>query len=527
MTTHQSYKYLPAALLALAVGGCDFSVTNPGPVEDRFLDEPTARRALVAGMRRRLADAINPNQGDVLYWSAAITFEINPSGSTGSFGLPPQVQDGRLLEEENNWSLLAQARWVAEDGIRRFKENSAPEDTLFAAARLWAGYANRWLGENFCDAVIDGGPLEPHTVFFTRAEGHFTEALRIANALTIDAARKAQLVNAAYAGRASVRADLASYNNNNAATWASAAADAAQVTPNAFRHQLPFSDQDQNQYNGMYWAQAGTPYKAHTQWATYYDLYNRTTPADTRITWLLVLQSTSTTVATASTPGQTTLTVASVSALGTGASTNAWVVVDPTATGSKEVLQVASVSTSANTITFKTPMGIVHAAGQAVRLAGLGDAGVAKFGGRVPHFPQQKYPARTSGINLSSGWEMRLIQAEEALVRGDFNTAVDFMNQRRGSITGLSNIPKTNLTDAWTALKAERAFELWLEGRRMPDLRRWNAASTPGTTFDGVYRDMNGDGVMEQVESVTSPKQRALCYPIGRAEKETNPNLPG
>lgn len=517
MIRHQSRKYL--ALVAIAVLGCDFSVTNPGPVEDQFLDAPTARRAIVTGAQRALAIAVQPNQGDVFYYAAAIAFEINPAGSTGSFGLPTEVQDGRLEEENQSgaWSAASSARWVAEDAVRRFTEAGAPEDSLFAMAYLWAGYANRMMGENFCNAVIDGGPEEPRTVFFTRAEGYFTEANRIAAA-----AGKDTVALAALAGRASVRADLATFNNNDAATWASAAADAALVTSNTFRWVLPFSDQDQNQYNGLYWAQAGTPYKAHTQWATYFDLYNRTTPVDTRVSWLMRLGSESTTVGAVTLPGDASVTLADAAALGTGLRADAWLVVDAASGGSKEVRQVASVS--GNAVTLRTAMSVAHAATHEVRLAELGDAGVSKFGGNVPHFPQQKYSSRNSAIAFSSGWEMRLIEAEEALVRADdFSTAAGFMNQRRQNV-GLTDVTPVDVTEGWTALKAERAFELWLEGRRLGDLSRWNAASVPGTTFDGVWQDTNGDGTWEQVESMTSPSARALCFPVGRAEKQTNCN---
>src|SRR3970040_981777 len=173
MTIRQSRSYLRwAALLGVAVLACDFSVTNPGPVEDRFLDALTARRAIVTGAQRTLANAIQANQGDVLYYNAAITFEINPAGSTGSFGINTQVQDGRLLGDiqSYSWEDASLARWVAEDAIRRFTSISSPEDSLFATVHLWAGYANRLLGENFCNAVIDGGPEEPRIVFLHRAE---------------------------------------------------------------------------------------------------------------------------------------------------------------------------------------------------------------------------------------------------------------------------------------------------------------------------------------------------------------------
>lgn len=512
MTIRHQRQYAWPALLAVAALGCDFSVTNPGLTEDKALNDASARRAIVTGAQRALANAIQANQGSILYWGAAITYEINPAGSTGSYGIPTEVQDGRLREEENNWSDASQARWVAEDAVRRFTETGAPEDSLFAVAHLWAGYANRLLGENFCAAAIDGGPEEDRTVFFTRAEGHFTEANRIAAA-----AGKTAVAQAALAGRASVLADLATFDGNQPATWARAAADAAQVTSNTFRWQLPMSSQDQNQYNGLYWAQAGTPYKAHTEWATYYDFYSRTTPADTRIKWLLGLQSAKTTLATGVAAKATSLELTKADALGTGLRAEAWIVVDPG--GNAEVHQIASVSGS--TVTLRTPVSAAYAAGDEVRLANLGDAAVSKFGGNVPFFPQQKYASSTAGVNFSSGWEMRLIQAEEALVRGQVAEAVGFMNQRRQNI-GLPDLPVGTSDQAWTALKAERAFELWLEARRLGDLARWADANTPGTTFDGVWQDTDGDGTWERLESMTSPTQRALCFPVGRAEKQTN-----
>jgi hypothetical protein len=93
---------------------------------------------------------------------------------------------------------------------------------LAARASIYAGLANRILGEQVCNAVIDGGPSEPHTVHFARAEAHFTEAIRIAGGLT--GAIKDSLLRVAYGGRASVRAWQGK--------WAEAVTDAQQVPTN-------------------------------------------------------------------------------------------------------------------------------------------------------------------------------------------------------------------------------------------------------------------------------------------------------
>jgi SusD family len=529
MTHHRDMMLRVAVGLVAAVTlatACDFSVTNPGPVEDKYLSDPTARPALVTGMRRALATAVNGQGGGggtgvILYWGGAMDYEINPAGSTGSFGIQTYIYSGHFRPEDNNiWGNAQQARWVAESGITRFQAESAPEDSLFAAAYLWAGYANRVLGENFCDAVIDGGPKLPITAFFARADSQFTEALRIANGLSIKAANKANVVNAALAGRASVRADLATWNGNDAATWAAAVADANQVTSNTFAWQLIYSSQDQDQYNYLYWARANNPYRAHTQWSTWYEWYYRTS-RDARVK-NDVVPLTTTTLSGASAPGATTIAVASVTALKLAA--GAWIAVD---TGSaQEVVLLTGADTTGQTLTVAQALVGAHINGAPVADIMLGDAAVAKFGGRVPFMPEAKFVTAADGVNLSSGWEMKLIKAEAALVGGNVADAIDTLNVRRTNLGLPTYDPGVSADSAWTLLKAERMYELWLEARRMGDLRRWQAAGTPGITYDGVWQDTNRDGAPEETETMTSPVARDLCFPISQIETQTNPNHP-
>jgi hypothetical protein len=450
---------------AITLGACNFDVVNPGPILDDSLNNLTGHASVVNGLNRNLADALD----QIAYWVGALSFEITPAGSTGSYGITSNVQEGTLDPDDGNgdWNRAQRARWTAEDAIRRFQavyEAAAYDKTIFVAqAALAAGYANRLLGENMCEAVYDGGPAEAHTTHFPRAEAHFTEVKRVAANIIADAAiptatrnTARRLDSAATAARASVRASLASFNNNNAATWATAAADAATIA-NAFRYTAAYTLTDLDSYNFIQWGSsvaartAGSPYRAHSIWGTYHEQFGTT--FDTRVPW-----------------NTTTLT---------------------------------------------------------------GDAAVSKFAGlRVPWYPQAKYTSQSSPISLSSGWEMRLIQAEEALVRGDLSAATGFMNQRRANI-GRPNVAPATITEGWTELKRERMYELWLEGRRLGDLRRWAAANSPGTTFDGLWVDeANGlpggtkDNVWTQRETMTSPRVRSVCWPIGRSERETNPNIP-
>lgn len=123
----------------------------------------------------------------------------------------------------------------------------------------------------------------------------------------------------------------------------------------------------------------------------------------------------------------------------------------------------------------------------------------------VPFYVQQKYPSRNAPIHLVSGREMRLIVAESRLVAGSFEGAIDAINEVR-LLTGVEPRVADDLEEAWTALKRERGIELWLEGRRLGDLRRWLSAGAPGEAEDMTGRD--------------------TCFPIGATEIDTNPNIP-
>ncbi|MDQ8164128.1 MAG: RagB/SusD family nutrient uptake outer membrane protein [Gemmatimonadota bacterium] len=402
------------AVVALTFSACNVQVTNPGPIQATFLDNKNALTAIVNGAGRNLSESLNWTA----YTGAAIARELHPAGSTGSFGITVQQQSGRLTEDEGNtfWNNAQRARWTAEDAVRRTKEilgdTDAAKSVQVAQALVWAGYANRHLGENFCDCVIDGGPKEAYTVYLDRAEANFTEAIAVATAAGTTGAT---LVTAATAGRAGVR--LLKGNLAGAAT------DAATV-PNTFVYQMSYFTTDLDQYNRIYWASANQPYRAHTVWNTFYENYRKQT-RDPRV------------------PFDSSLTVT------------------------------------------------------------LGDAAVGALG-RVRWYFQTKYPSQTAKINLSSGWEMRLIEAEAKLVANDVTGAMTLINGRRTALA-LAPWTATNATEAWTALKRERGIELWMEARRLGDFRRWTALQRPGES-----EDMTG---------------RSLCFVIPLSEKETNPNL--
>jgi len=246
------------------LSACELEVSNPGPIQADALEDPKALTAVVNGAGRDLAEALNW----VAYTGGAAAREIFPAGSTGSFGITPRQQAGKLVDDDDDthWNFSQRARWTAEDAVARVKRVAATTTTTnatLAQGLIWAGYANRLLGENFCDGVINGGPAQPYTVYLERAEANFTEAITVATA-----ANNANLTSAATAGRASVRL----LRNN----LTGAAADAAAIG-NTFVYRMPYFTTDLDQYNRIYWASANQPYRAHTVWNTFYDTYRKTT----------------------------------------------------------------------------------------------------------------------------------------------------------------------------------------------------------------------------------------------------------
>jgi hypothetical protein len=417
------------ALILLAVA-CDTEVTNPGRFEDEFLSDRNAGSALVNGAGRALSSGINW----IGYTGAAITREIHPAGSTGSFGISTRWQNGELNQDDGDldthWEQAQRARWIAEEALRRLEAAGPPPAgslqtpvqyaNILQLAYLYAGFANRVLGENMCEAVIDGSGALPNATFFTRAESLFTKAIAVTGGTAATILNQA---TAAYAGRAAVRVHLGN--------WTDAVTDAGQV-PIAFVYNLPyFNIGDDAQRNRIAWAVGNTPYRAHTQWNTWYYDY-RTATSDPRVP-----------------------------------------------------------------ITITTL---------------LGDAAI-ECCGRVAFYPQAKHPNSQAPIRLASGREMRLIEAESKLRGNDLTGGMQSLNAVR-TAAGTGQVTATDITDAWRLLKRERGIELWLEARRLGDLRRWKAANTPGALDP-----------LESVGAAAHLTQQDLCFPISRSERQTNPNF--
>lgn len=256
---------LGVAVLALAGCGDLLDVESPGRIGDDDLLSADAIPGMIAGMKYDLSQAVD---GGLELVSVA-TVELFHGGSYDRAEIPRGVIED---DDPSPWNSAQQARWVAEEGIRRIGEILEPEQQTrsapLAQANVWAGYANRYLGEHFCSSVIDGGPEVDHAIHFERAEDQFTQALQIAQAVG-----NSSLRNAALAGRATVRAWQGD--------WSGAVADAAQV-PVGFQLDAELDTEMRNEIT----------YETHTRfeytvWNTIFEEHTD----DPRVPWRVVFNA--------------------------------------------------------------------------------------------------------------------------------------------------------------------------------------------------------------------------------------------
>jgi hypothetical protein len=378
-------------------------VEAPGRIADDDLNNAEAAAGLVAGMSYDLSEALDSELQEVILAGGELWH-----GGSYDFGTIPR---GILADEDEFWDgaygSMQQARWVAEDGLRRLAEvlENYERNPLVARGYLLAGFANRMLGEIQCTSTIDGGPEVANTTHFERADSLFARAIQIGTA-----ANQTAVVNAAHGGRASVLAWLDD--------WTGAVAEASLV-PASFEYSAVFSTATGAVNNDLVFET--TSRKEFTVFSTAWE----DVTDDARMPWEIKLDN----------------------------------------------------------------------SGQVER----------GQDGETPFYQQQKLLTQDDDIRLTHGSEMLVLRAEAALRNGDISGMTQLLDQAR-AVYGMPPIALPgNTAEAWETLRFERAATTWLEGRRLWDLRRWQAQG-------GDAADPFAQG-------------RDLCFPISREEKRVNPNI--
>ncbi len=436
---------LAALVAAFAATGCDdsiFEVTNPGRILDDDLNTARGVASLVTGMS---AD-FSASYDDLSFTTARLSDEIVGSGSYFSTG---RYRRGLFDSEDANgfWAGVQRARWVAEAGLLRMREIEGYQfdgNAETARAHLFAGLANRWFGENFCQTVFSepysdempGPGGETDTGDAMERSAAFRRALPLLQGAKQhgSSSGQADIATAAEGGLAQVYLGLGDMQN--------AVASAARV-PTDFVFSAAYSSNSGRETS---------------------QIWNETHGRHEISAWMTLAGT-----------------------VGAGDPRTPWTDCSDPSNGCP---------------------------------SGNG------ADGQTTHYRQEKYPTRDDDIPLVKGTEMRLIEAEAALVAGDLATAMAKINEMRahhgldplesdgtiGSITGGDGggAHMTSMS-GWDILDRERHLTLWLEGRRLWDLHRWD------------HPHLDGGGVVYEA----TVARRASCMPIALDECQVNEKVSG
>jgi starch-binding outer membrane protein, SusD/RagB family len=422
------------------MAGCDLQVDNPGAIEDADLNTPGAIDAVVNGVMGQFGYAATIPGGGGLYLSGAIlTDELV---HVGSWQPVIALNEGRSIntepENQSRWGFASRARWMAEDAIRRLDQvlDEPRANARYLDATLYAGFSNRMMGDYFCDAVIDGGPMEDYRVFHSRAQTHLNDAIAIAQAQN-----NGTVLMAAHGARAQARVMLGD--------WDGAVADAQQV-PTNFEYVQIHSENAGAENNGIYnWAGRGDNGNQVSVWGTPFG------------DWGLEING-------------------YVDAEG-----------DP-----------------------RAPYQVMLDGDDDVRTGG---------DNRRPLWFARKYSSAASGIPIVKGTEMRFIEAEALLLAGQWQDAVAKINEVR-AYRELDDVSAANADEARVLLMKEKGLDLWLEGRRLPDIRRWSEHNNWDVPFTVVRAPTSGQPASaDQRVSVLAVER--MCLEVSSNEIESNPNI--
>lgn len=475
------------AAFAVILSGCELEVLNPGAIQDADLTDPSLMPVLVNGVSAEYNDF----QDDLAFDVAILSDEM---AGTGSYSGTQEYRQGFFDQEdsEGNWAQTHEANWSADQAIIRLQEVSDAEDdfdysTSQDAARAWAikGFANVRLGENFCYAVYNVGTASPRTAAFDTAIAAFQQAITIGGA-----SGATEWVTAAYAGIAQAEAGRASFG---AGSWG-AAASAAQtaITQGAdvdwVDYAIYHETADVNAMWGETWGRAEYGVFRTLAEQLYDNPVAGTTP-DPRVEYKKCGEWTD---ASGTLPAGT----------------------DPRTLTKTQLDRLIADGV--------TPTG---------DCAGEGSGAHQGADGEHAHYKQMIYDERGSDMPRVSGEEMLLILAEDAMNRsafGEMMTHINAIRTARG-IAPYAAVPTALGTldyphdlssgEAIDILDRERYASLWMQGRRLYDMDRWDHPYLNGG--DNTY----GPGLGNWVVGGSSFAPRASCQPVPRSECLLNENI--
>lgn len=146
--------------------------------------------------------------------------------------------------------------------------------------------------------------------------------------------------------------------------------------------------------------------------------------------------------------------------------------------------------------------------GAADSRVGATNTGRVVAGVNIPVWTQTKYPARNSSIPIARYAEAQLIIAEAEADANNLQAAVNIINALHARV-GIPQFSSNDKAAILAHIVTERSAELFLEGQRFGDIRRYNLPliPAPGTAYHagGTYSD-------------------ARCYPFPGIESDGNPN---
>ncbi len=490
-----------------------------GQADDSELQDPQTLPFAALGMSREINDLIYANYD--LYLSGGFHDEVTYAGVSG-FEQRVAIGDARPREQNGEFEQIHEAIWtgykIVDLALAVLPEEQVEREPMVARAWLNAGFMERIMADSFCEGIFQYGAFGGFNLpnlqryqrengnvqsfsgadilgkdsMFTRAVYAFEQAIDVADAAIAAGTPIAeedpayfdpvQVREAAYAGLAQSRAALAQLGVNSTANWAAAVAAAGEVSTDFEEFWDTDDDLRENQNWQLMWDNDDLTMWSDTLlgtvWGSAYTQHQDS--ADDRgyayrCQFHGVRGPTEAAIFTRSnvlnTPGNS---------------------------------QCASNGRSANADleTTEIPRWLLS------RM----DGGEASFTGDL------------TLIAAARGTEMRLIEAEAALVAGDFPT----FNAKIAEVRAFHGAPPAPVAvtagaleypnavnDGWSILDREYLLDGWGENRRLFFMHRTNhpfIQNNVGTT--PRWRD--------RIAEQGAGYQRFSCFPIPRNECNLN-----